>query len=166
MRYFVKAGETEREVVLNGATVEMGGEQLEASLAEVEGSPVRLLTIGTERHAVLVRRGANKGEYLLSIGGWRFVVEALDERTRTIRALADATAGPKGPAPLIAPMPGLVVRVAVAVGDTVQAGQGLVVMEAMKMENELRAGSAGTVKAVHAVPGTPVEKGTVLVELE
>jgi pyruvate carboxylase subunit B len=51
------------------------------------------------------------------------------------------------------------------VGDEVAAGQGLVVMEAMKMENELRAPAAGTVKAVHAAPGTPVEKGTVLVEL-
>jgi pyruvate carboxylase subunit B len=59
-----------------------------------------------------------------------------------------------------------VVRVAVAVGDQVAAGQGLVVMEAMKMENELRTASAGTVKAVHAAPGAAVEKGTVLVELE
>jgi pyruvate carboxylase subunit B len=63
-------------------------------------------------------------------------------------------------------MPGLVVRVAVAVGDQVAAGQGLVVMEAMKMENELRSSAAGTVKAVHAAPGSAVEKGTVLVELE
>jgi biotin carboxyl carrier protein len=93
-------------------------------------------------------------------------VEALDERTRTIRDLSNATAGPKGPAPLVAPMPGLIVRVNVAPGDTVSAGQGLVVMEAMKMENELRAAGPGTVKAVLAVPGTAVEKGAVLVELE
>lgn len=166
MKYFVKVGDAEREITLHGATAEMDGEQVEASLTEVEGSPVRVLTVGDERHAVVLRRGASKGEYVLAIGGWRFAVEALDERTRTIRALAHATAGPKGPAPLVAPMPGLVVRVSVAEGDVVQAGQGLVVMEAMKMENELRATSAGTVKTVHAVPGTPVEKGAVLVELE
>jgi pyruvate carboxylase subunit B len=63
-------------------------------------------------------------------------------------------------------MPGLVVRVAVAPGDQVAAGQGVLVMEAMKMENELRAAAAGTVKAVKVSPGTAVEKGTVLIELE
>ena len=63
-------------------------------------------------------------------------------------------------------MPGLIVRVNVEPGDRVQAGQGLVVMEAMKMENELRAQAAGTVKAVHAVAGNAVEKGALLVELE
>jgi pyruvate carboxylase subunit B len=62
-------------------------------------------------------------------------------------------------------MPGLVVRVHVQEGDEVQAGQGLVVMEAMKMENELRAAAAGTVKRVHVAPGKAVEKGAILVEL-
>jgi len=60
----------------------------------------------------------------------------------------------------------MVVRVNVAAGDQVTAGEGLVVMEAMKMENELRSTADGTVARVHAVPGQPVEKGAVLVELE
>ena len=63
-------------------------------------------------------------------------------------------------------MPGLVVRVNVAVGDQVAAGQGLVVIEAMKMENELRASAAGVVRAVHVEAGAAVNKGVVLVELE
>ena len=63
-------------------------------------------------------------------------------------------------------MPGLIVRVNVAAGDMVEAGQGVIVMEAMKMENELRATSAGTVKSVEVVPGTAVEKGALLVALE
>jgi biotin carboxyl carrier protein len=63
-------------------------------------------------------------------------------------------------------MPGLVVRVSVAVGDTVAAGQGLVAIEAMKMENELRCIAGGRVKAVHAVVGQAVEKGALLVEIE
>jgi pyruvate carboxylase subunit B len=60
----------------------------------------------------------------------------------------------------------MIVRVNVQVGDAVHAGQGLVVMEAMKMENELRASSAATVKAIHARPGTAVEKGALLLEME
>ena len=63
-------------------------------------------------------------------------------------------------------MPGLIVRINAAIGDVVGAGQGLVVMEAMKMENELRAQSAGKVKNILVTPGTAVEKGTLLIELE
>lgn len=55
-------------------------------------------------------------------------------------------------------MPGLIVRVAVAVGDAVDIAQGLIVMEAMKMENELRTTSAGVVKTIHVQPGVAVER--------
>jgi pyruvate carboxylase subunit B len=103
---------------------------------------------------------------VLTTGGYRMEVEALDERTRAIRELTARHGAASGPAPLVAPMPGLVVRVNVSVGDVVQPGQGLVVMEAMKMENELRASAAGTVTAVRVVAGSAVEKGAVLVEVE
>jgi len=65
-----------------------------------------------------------------------------------------------------APMPGLVLRVLVSPGDTVEAGQGVVVLEAMKMENELAAPAAGTVAAVHAAPGDAVAKNDLLVEVD
>ncbi len=61
------------------------------------------------------------------------------------------------------PMPGRVVKVLVSKGDVVAAGQGLVVLEAMKMENEVRARSPGTVAEVHVAPGTPVEGNAKLV---
>jgi biotin carboxyl carrier protein len=63
-------------------------------------------------------------------------------------------------------MPGMIVRVAVQVGDVVEAGQPLIVMEAMKMENELRATAAGTVTAVRAIAGIAVDKGATLLEIE
>jgi pyruvate carboxylase subunit B len=62
-------------------------------------------------------------------------------------------------------MPGRVVRVEVRTGDLVRQGQGVVVLEAMKMENELAAPIAGRVTAVHAEAGAAVTKGTVLVEV-
>jgi len=62
-------------------------------------------------------------------------------------------------------MPGLVVRIEVAVGQRVDAGAGLVVVEAMKMENELRASRAAVVETVHVTVGQAVEKGTPLVTL-
>jgi biotin carboxyl carrier protein len=166
MKYVVRVGDTDVDVVLDGGRVEADGLTTDAQVTDLEGTPVRMVRIGNEVHRVVARRGPTRGRYTLWLDGFRYEVEALDERARAIRELAGATAGPTGPAPLIAPMPGMIVRVAVQVGDAVQAGQGLVVMEAMKMENELRATAAGTVKAVLAQPGTAVEKGAILLELE
>jgi pyruvate carboxylase subunit B len=165
MRYVVDVDGERRVVEVAGDAVEIDGVRTTARLVDIAGTPVSLLTVGDRVYRLVARRGATRGEYTLSIDGRRYAVEALDERTRAIRDLSAASAAAAGPAPLVAPMPGLIVRVSVEPGDAVQAGQGLVVMEAMKMENELRATSAGTVTAVRVAPGTAVEKGAVLVEL-
>ena len=166
MKYFVRIANEDHEVTLDAEGVHIDGADVAAHVAPIPGSPVRIVTIGDEVHRVVVRSGATRGKYTLWLDGHRFDVEALDERTRAIRERAGVAAGPSGPAPLVAPMPGLIVRVNTQVGDAVQAGQGLVVMEAMKMENELRAQAAGTVKSVLVGPGTVVEKGAILIELE
>ena len=166
MKYYVRVGDEELEVVLDGDEMTIDATSAHAHLADVEGTPVRMLTVGDEVHRIVVRRGSVRGRYTIWVDGFRHEVEALDERMRAIRELAGASSAPAGPSPLIAPMPGMIVRVNVQAGDVVHPGQGLVVMEAMKMENELRASAAGTVKAVHVSPGKAVEKGTVLVELE
>ena len=166
VKYFVRINDERHEVSLDGEGVHVDGEGVAAQVMPVDGTPVRMVTIGDEVHRVVVRPSGTRGAYTLWLDGWRFEVEALDERTQAIRDLSGASAGPAGPAPLKAPMPGLIVRVSVQVGDQVQAGQGIVVMEAMKMENELRATAAGKVKSILATPGTAVEKGALLVELE
>ncbi len=152
------------EVTPDGVRVD-GGAPVEALLSDVSGTPIRLLRVGAAVYEIVPRRGRERGQYTITIGGDRLTVEALDERSRAIRELARSAAA-TGPAPLRAPMPGLIVRVYVAPGDSVQSGQPLVAMEAMKMENELRAPAAGTVRAVHITAGVAVEKGTVLVELQ
>lgn len=166
MKYIVNVNGSDIEIEIDGERASVGGAALPARIAELERSPEHVLMLGDEVHRVLVRRGATRGRYTMWVDGVRLEVEALDERSRAIRELAAATSGPSGPAPLVAPMPGMIVRVNVSAGDQVQAGQGLVVMEAMKMENELRAAAAGTVKKVHVSPGTAVEKGALLLELE
>lgn len=165
MKYIVDVQGERVTVDLDGAHATIGDVRADVALTPIEGTPVRLIRIGEQVHRVLARRGARKGMWLLDVDGQRVEVEALDERMRAIRDLTAATETASGPAPVLAPMPGLVVRVTIAVGDRVSAGQGLVVMEAMKMENELRATSAGVVLAIRALPGTAVEKGAVLVEL-
>lgn len=166
MKYVVDVAGELVEVSVDGGIVRVDGEELSASLADLPGTPVALVTVGDAVHRVVVTRGEARGRYSLSIDGRRYDVEALDERTRAIRELSKASAAATGPAPLVAPMPGLIVRVHVDVGATVQPGQGLVVMEAMKMENELRAVAGGVVRAVRVTPGTAVERGATLVELE
>ena len=166
MKYVVKVGDVDVEVELEGDVVTVNGVASVARVSDLEGTPVRMVTIGDEVHRVVARTGRTRGRFTLWLDGFRYEVEALDERTRAIRELSGAGKEASGPAPLLAPMPGMIVRVAVQVGDTVEPGQSLVVMEAMKMENELRATSAGTVRAVLAQPGTAVEKGAVLLELE
>jgi biotin carboxyl carrier protein len=165
MKYLVDVNGERVTVELDGGQAVVGGERLDVSLLSVPGTPVRLVRIGAQVHRVTARRGDARGRWLLDVDGARVEVEALDERLRAIRDMTAASAAASGPAPLVAPMPGLVVRVTVGVGDTVSAGQPLVAIEAMKMENELRATTAGVVTAVRVTVGQAVNKGAVMVEL-
>ena len=167
MKYIVDLNGERREVIIGGDSIAYESDAaVNAELSPIEDSPVKMVRVGTEVFRVVAEKREGKGRYYLWVDGYRFDVEALDERRRALRDLSAANAGPTGPAPIIAPMPGLVVRVNVAAGDIVEAGQGVVVMEAMKMENELRATAAGTVRSVEVVAGTAVEKGALLVSLE
>jgi biotin carboxyl carrier protein len=164
-RYVVELDGRKFTVTLDGDSASVdGAPPVAARLEDIEGTPVRLVTVGTKVHRVTARRDGPRGRYALRIDGRRFSADALDERTRSIRDMADASRPPAGPVPLKAPMPGLIVRVHVKVGDEVVVGQPLVAIEAMKMENELRAIAGGVVKAVHATPGSAVEKGATLVD--
>jgi acetyl/propionyl-CoA carboxylase alpha subunit len=167
VKYVVELNGVRKDVSLDADAVTYESDDaVTAELSDVEGSPVRMVRIGTHMYRVIVERREGRGRYTLWIDGYRFDVEALDERTRAIRELSRANAAASGPAPIKAPMPGLIVRINVKPGDVVEAGQGVVVMEAMKMENELRATAGGTVTSVEVVEGQAVEKGALLVALE
>jgi pyruvate carboxylase subunit B len=166
MKYLVDVNGSRISVVTDGDRASIADADRSATLDPSAGTPERTLRVGERVARVVVHSRDGKGRYALDIDGHRYNVEALGERVRAIQELAARTAPPAGPAPVIAPMPGLVVRVNVTVGDSVTAGQGVLVMEAMKMENELRASAAATVKAVRAVQGAAVEKGAVLIEFE
>jgi biotin carboxyl carrier protein len=86
-----------------------------------------------------------------------------DERTRETSRLVGGPRKATGPAEVRSVMPGVVKEVRVAPGDAVEAHQPLLVLEAMKMENEIRADRAGVVREVHVKPGQAVEKGARLV---
>jgi biotin carboxyl carrier protein len=171
VKYFVRIGERTLAVDLAGAAVRVDGETLEAHLAAIPGTPLHHLLLAGESWTVaaqlLADQAASVGQrWALGVAGERVEVEAVDERTRAIQALTGRRTGPAGGGAVRAPMPGLVVRVEVAVGDRVEAGAALVVVEAMKMQNELRAARAGRVAQIHIRPGVAVEKGALLVTLD
>lgn len=164
MKYFVRIGSQEVVVEIDGERVCIDGRDVDARLTAIPGSPIHQLHLQGQRHDLAVAGRVGNSWQLIDRGTVRDI-EALDERTRHIRSLAGAAGTELSGGVVKAPMPGLVVRVLVAVGDTVSAGQGLVVLEAMKMENELKAPAAGVVQALRTSPGAAVEKGAVLVEV-
>lgn len=165
MIYHVTLGDRTFVVDLGGGGVTVDGERVEVDFARVEGSPMSSLLIDGTSHTLAARRVGNE-TWDLHIRGRRLRVDVVDERTRAIREMTGAGGAALGPRPIVAPMPGMVVRVEVAQGDAVRAGQGLVIVEAMKMENELTADVDAVVTRVHVAEGQTVEKDQILIDLE
>jgi biotin carboxyl carrier protein len=104
---------------------------------------------------------AKDGRIAVLVGDEVHPLEILDERRLRLRR-ASGQFSLEGPQRIDAPMPGKIVRVLVKQGDQVHEGQGLIVVEAMKMENELKSPKSGTVAELHAQEGQPVEAGAKL----
>jgi biotin carboxyl carrier protein len=165
VRYVVLVDGQSVEVDVDGERVIIAGQTYSASLGAIPGTPLRQLLLDG-RPLTLSVEALGRGRWVLTPAGERWEIEVLDERTRHIRSLTGSSDQRRAADVLRAPMPGLVVRVHAKAGDKFAAGTGLVVLEAMKMENELKAPTPGVVKAVRVSPGEPVEKGQVLMEFE
>ena len=163
MRYFVTLPGGE-EVAVD--LVQRPGGRLEVL---VEGEPVEVDAIDAEG-AINVRVGdrvfdlwlESDGDTVGFVGsGHRARARIESERSRL--ASAASRSGSGGAGEIRAPMPGRVVKVLVADGESVEAGAAVIVVEAMKMENELTTTAAGTVSAIHVSAGDQVEGGAVLI---
>lgn len=120
------------------------------------------LLVGSASHVVDVSE--EDGVSLVEVDGERYRIR-VEEESRYIIRTRGGKAGAGGQV-LKAPMPGKVVLVEVEVGQVVAAGDGLIVLEAMKMENEFKASAAGTVKEIRVAAGQAVNPGDVLVVVE
>ena len=162
MKYVVTiAGETV-EVEVDGERVMVAGVEHDAVLLNVPGTPVRNLLLDGASWIVPME-ATGRGTWSVQRRGERYDVEVVDERTRHIQSLVGDSKLAAGPVTLRAPMPGLVVRVGVVAGQEIAAGHGIVVLEAMKMENELKAPGPCVVAQVLVQAGQAVEKGATLV---
>ncbi len=171
--YRIDTGENspQRTIVIEGTPHAIDWRQIAPLAADTRGQ-VSIggrysLIIEGRAYEVFARRidkpGAGDGHtYEVQIAGQRFEIYVEDEREK---ALAGAAKSPHaaGEAMVRAPMPGLVLAIPLDVGTAVARGQAVVVLEAMKMENDLPAPIAGTIKEVRASKGQTVNQGDVLV---
>lgn len=174
MTFEIDIGGRTRSVVIERAgdtagvyRISVDGRAQQVDVRRIDEFSLSLLVErGTARRSrdVQIAQGTVRGELLVTLDG-RTVAATVNGR-RTGRAAAGGAAHAPGEQAIVAPMPGRVVRVLVNAGDEVEARQGVVVVEAMKMENELRSPKAGRVKDVHVTVGASVEAGRVLIVIE
>lgn len=163
MKYTVSVAGREYAVDLTGNRVVIDGREVSAVLHPVPGTPLRQLVL--HDGSVTFVMTPDDGQWRIGYHGEELMVRVVDERTRLLQEMTGQGAAAASDQTIRAPMPGLVLRVEVAVGDAVEAGAALLVLEAMKMENEIKAPAAGAVRVVHVAAGQAVERGTALVEI-
>ena len=164
MMYEIQIGDATRKLELTrqeGAwSVQLDGQPLAADVALVSPGTVSLLLAG--RSFTFAYAPADASSVWLGAAGYETRAEVRDPRRR----LAQRPFHQAGRARLTAPMAGKVVRLLAEVGATVEAGQGLLVLEAMKMQNEVRSPKSGTLVSLAAAPGAAVATGQLLAEVE
>jgi biotin carboxyl carrier protein len=118
------------------------------------------------QRSVLVAVEGNETRWTVTIHGRRIGVEVRSWRERVMAEVARSTSSHAGPIDVTATLPGMIVAVAVAAGDEVEEGDRLLTIEAMKMQNEVRAPRGGRIAAIAAEPGQTVATGALLVRIE
>ena len=148
----------------DGAHVWKDGDRLPLSVAATGPGRYSVLLDGRSR-SVIVESVSESGMTIRTSSGRRTITWK-DRRALLLESMGFESGRDRGEREVRAPMPGLVLDVLVEVGQEVRSGDGLVVLEAMKMENELRAATAGTVHSVRVAAGEAVAKDALLIEIE
>jgi biotin carboxyl carrier protein len=124
-----------------------------------------VLSAGKAFQIEMVSEDQRSKTFSFKINGALYTAKIADKYDRLIDQLGMKTATAQRINAIRAPMPGLVLEVAVSIGQVLAKGDKVLILEAMKMENVLKAAGEGTVKAIHVQKGSAVEKGTLLIEL-
>ena len=162
----LRTGDDRLTLDRDGGSVRLDGEPADLrhpTLSSSDTAETMLIVLDGRSRVVTVERD---GGTRVWVDGVPIEVEVRTEADQLLERFGldagDAAAGRE----ITAPMPGLVLRLLVAPGDAVEAGQGVAVLEAMKMENELTAPAAGTVAQVHVAAGDAVAKSQLLIEVD
>ena len=164
MKYVTTVNDTAYVIEINDDHhVIVDGVTYEVDFVNVAGQPVYSLLVGARSYEAYVQPVDEGWQVLLH--GNMHAVQVEDEREKRLRATSGVAAETSGEFHLKAPMPGLIVDVPVAEGQGVQKGDILIILESMKMQNELRSPRAGTVTRVRVKAGQTVEQAAVMVTL-
>ncbi|MGP7794962.1 ATP-binding protein [Sphingomonas sp. CLY1604] len=163
--WVVRIGERDHAVTVSTDGLSVDGEDLDLALEYTPGDRMVEAEIGEDAH-LSVRIAPVRAGFRLTTRGASHVARVLPAHAAPYATHLIEKVPPDLSKFLIAPMPGLLVRLDVGAGDTVEAGQPLAVVEAMKMENILRAEKSGRVKAVSAATGDSLAVDQVILELE
>jgi len=158
-----RSAEVEFRTERNKLVVELEGRRLEADFHPLPDGEVYSLLIGGQSHEVRVAPG-EAGHLDMTLNGSRLAVEVRHPLEKLLQTVAHA-AGAGGAETIVAPMPGLVVAIKVKPGDVVEAGQAVVVVEAMKMQNELPCRNDGVVQDVFVQERASVSAGQKLLKI-
>lgn len=142
-----------------------GGPERRIGLQSMHGV-LQALEVDEVRSEVMARVGGEGESTVVTLAGLEYRAEVVDEARARLASLTGRGGATHARRELKAPMPGLLVKVLVEVGATVEAGQPLAVLQAMKMENELSLPRGGTVTSVSVEPGQTVDQGQTLLTLE
>jgi biotin carboxyl carrier protein len=164
MKYYTRVDNTEYEVEINGESILLNGEPVNVDLMRSGAAELYSVLFGGRSYEMLVN--SDRFNYTINVRGVQFQVQVEDERARRMNRARRLPALPEGELAITAPIPGLVVRVLAAEGDAIEEGQPVVLLEAMKMENELRAMRGGIVKSVLVSAGQRVDQNAPLIILE
>lgn len=162
--YEVRVGDRPYMVTITGHSIEINGNPLDCALENLHDSTF-VLHVGDRKIPIVLEPG-QEGTSEVTVEGHRVEVQVLDALEVLRRRYADTEASGPLHDDVRAPMPGLVLDVLVAEGQAVTAGQGLLVLEAMKMENEICSERAGVIRVVHVKPSSAVRKGDILIEID
>lgn len=164
MKYFATVNEREYEVNINEDRVLVNGEPVDVDLVQIGFPELYSILYNGRSYELLIE--AKRFQYAVSVRGDQYQIQVEDERTRRLNAGRKKEALPKGEMGVKAPIPGLVVKVLVEEGDAAEEGQPLLILEAMKMENEIRSPRACVIKKVEVTPGQRVEQNSVLIVID
>lgn len=161
MKYIADLGDHEYEIEINGEDeIIIDGEASEIDFRSVAGQQVYSLLINGRSYEALVRPSNEGLEVLLQ--GQFFIVSVDDERELRLKQTSGPTVSEGGEFHLKSPMPGLIISVRVREGQQVTRGDRLIVLESMKMQNELKSPRDGTIRSLRIKAGDNVEQNQVL----
>lgn len=164
MKYFATVGEREYEIEIDEEQMLVDGEPVNVNLERIGDPELYSMLFDGRSYEILIE--PERFNYAVTVRGAQYHIQIEDERTRRMSAGRKQDTLPEGEIPVRAPIPGLVVKVLVEEGEAVEENQAILILEAMKMENEIRSPRDCVIKKIEVSAGQRVEQNATMVIID